>query len=196
MFWLSSSLQDDMQSGDDAENGDDMSPTMGGPEPMYAVEVLSGCSTETQDACETQCDVHLHDQPTGMSVEKPTAKCAAKKKAKRKVSGDDVKPKTPRAKAKGPNKTAAKAKVSPCAKASAKAKTTQAPLVQGAPEGIPQSVWDEEDPDLFEMLPEIEPIMPVNQVEQLENRISTMESALNRIINYIEQNTTTLIAEQ
>ena len=82
------------------------------------------------------------------------------------------------------------------AKASAKAKTTQAPLVQGAPEGIPQSVWDEEDPDLFEMLPEIEPIMPVNQVEQLENRISTMESALNRIINYIEQNTTTLIAEQ
>ena len=122
MFWLSSSLQDDMQSGDDAENGDDMPPTMGGPEPMYAVEVLSGCSTEMQDACETQSDVHLHDQPTGMSVEKPTAKCAAKKKAKRKVSGDDVKPKTPRAKAKGPNKTAAKAKVSPCAKASAKAK--------------------------------------------------------------------------
>ena len=65
------------------------------------------------------------------------------------------------------------------------------------------SPWDlDDDPELFdvlqegELMPQIESMVPDQTVSQLENRMVTVENALNRIINYIEQNTTTLISEQ
>ena len=65
------------------ECGDDMSPAVGGPETNFAVEVLSGCSTEIETdvdvataASETKCNVRKGDaQLTGMSARKTTAKC-------------------------------------------------------------------------------------------------------------------------
>jgi hypothetical protein len=63
--------------------------------------------------------------------------------------------------------------------------------------------WDlDEDHELFdvlqegELMPTIEPLIPDQTVNHLENRMAHVENALNKIINYIEQNTTTLISEQ
>ena len=68
---------------------------------------------------------------------------------------------------------------------------------------VPTDPWDlDDDPELFEVLPEseltppIEPMIPDQTVNQLESRMTQVENALNKIINYIEQNTTTLINEQ
>ena len=68
---------------------------------------------------------------------------------------------------------------------------------------VPADPWDlDDDPELFEVLPEgeltppIEPMIPDQTVNQLESRMTQVENALNKIINYIEQNTTTLINEQ
>ena len=123
------------------ECGDDMSPAVGGPETNFAVEVLSGCSTENETdvdvataASETKCDVRKGDaQLTGMSARKTTAKCAAKTKTKRKVSGEKATPKTPKAKARTAKQTQAKAKCSPKAKALAKKKGI--PEGKGIPKG-------------------------------------------------------------
>ena len=40
------------------------------------------------------------------------------------------------------------------------------------------------------------PIMPNHAADHLEGRMLSVENALARIINYIEQNTTTPISEQ
>lgn len=114
------------------ECGDDMSPAVGEPAAFFAVEVVSGCSTENEDELdvatanpETKCDVRKgDDQLTGMSDRTPTAKCAAKRKAKRKVSGEKATPKTPKAKARTAKQTHAKEKCAPKAKALAKKKAS------------------------------------------------------------------------
>ena len=72
---------------------------------------------------------------------------------------------------------------------------------------MPADVWDleEEDPELFgtvpetsepELVPQIEPVMPTLTASILESRMQQVENVLNKIVNYIEQNTTTLINEQ
>ena len=70
---------------------------------------------------------------------------------------------------------------------------------------VPTDPWDpeiEEDAELFEVLQEqelmsqIEPVMPAQNMQHMENRMQQMEDVLNRIVNYIEQNSTTLITEQ
>lgn len=131
MFWLWSPLQDAM------ESGHDMSPAVGECAPSFAVEVLSEPATEMQDDSSVAAEAFEpkpHDEPTGKSLEKPTARCAAKQKAKRKVSADTAKSKTPKApktKASRSQKTLAKAKCSPKAKAAAKTKASPKAKAKG-----------------------------------------------------------------
>ena len=82
------------------------------------------------------------------------------------------------------------------------------PRAKVRPAPVPEAQvdpWDvdgEEDPELFELcqgaelMPEIEPMMPAQTMNHLETRMSQVEGALQKIINYIEQNSTTLISEQ
>jgi len=64
-------------------------------------------------------------------------------------------------------------------------------------EDIPATVWDyEEDPELFEMLPEAEPVWTASTEDQMELRMVSVENALSRIITFIEQNTSNQISEQ
>lgn len=70
-------------------------------------------------------------------------------------------------------------------------------------QAVPTTVWDlEEDPELFEILPEpespgpIDPALMANPIYPLEDRMLQMESALNRVINYIEQNAAQQSVEQ
>ena len=64
-------------------------------------------------------------------------------------------------------------------------------------EDIPVTTWDyEENPELFEVLPEVEPTLPTDSGIYMEACMASVENALARIIHYIEQNTTTLISEQ
>jgi len=82
-----------------------------------------------------------------------------------------------------------------------KAKAMVAPGTEVAE--VPNDPWDlDDDPELFdvlqegELMPQVESMVPDQTVSQLENRMVQVELALNKIINYIEQNTTTLITEQ
>lgn len=64
-------------------------------------------------------------------------------------------------------------------------------------EDVPATVWDyEEDPELFEMLPEAEPVWTASTEDQMELRMASVENALSRIITFIEQNTSNQISEQ
>jgi hypothetical protein len=64
-------------------------------------------------------------------------------------------------------------------------------------EDVPATVWDyEEDPELFEMLPEAEPERTASTEDQMEPRMASVENALSRIITFIEQNTSNQISEQ
>ena len=65
----------------------------------------------------------------------------------------------------------------------------------------PTTVWDlEEDPELFEILPEpesqIDPALMANPSYPLEDRMLQVENALNKVIIYIEQNAALQATEQ
>ena len=78
-----------------------------------------------------------------------------------------------------------------------KAKALSAPTGQIPVEEIPVTTWDyEENPELFEVLPEVEPTLPTDSGIYMEACMASVENALARSIHYIEQNTTTLISEQ
>ena len=70
-------------------------------------------------------------------------------------------------------------------------------------QAVPTTVLDlEEDPELFEILPEpespgpVDPALMANPSYPLEDRMLQVENALNKVINYIEQNVAHQATEQ
>eukprot|EP00435_Cladocopium_sp_Y103_P039205 s1270_g10.t1 len=101
--------------------------------------------------------------------------------------------------AKAPSGSAVAPVAGAASKACPKAKAMTAPPVAE----VPITVWDdEEDQDLFEVVPENEPtaqiesVVPVTSVSHLETRMLHMENALARVINYIEQTSHNQTIEQ